>query len=366
MWVPAAASVPTKATIQFKAKGVPKYLPKISLDGGGGLFAFGFYFLQGRDITWKTRNRIKCRGRRGGGNRSQAFRVSCSLPNLVHATVLINNSVTPSRVQTEEHKENVFWARRYLGKWSDGFGVSRPHYEALALTQKFSSAKNYLNHYLRRSLWSWAQIIFKMKKKNQIHCCRLITINTRTEPQPPVITCLCKAASSLISSTWHMQALPSSPWHKGWENPAPRPAPRGRDKYQSPIWKPQPAEREWCSVHSSSAQPPVQAACCPLATAACSAHSPSTLFWSKEDHSCVLLCLGAPGAAALLDLYHVWFGFTADHWARFPFSLQLGTCQTRAAHLDVLPTSMCVPPPSSKNTLLLQAGKTGPPKTTWK
>lgn len=44
MWVPAAASVPTKATIQFKAKGVPKYLPKISLDGGGGLFAFGFYF----------------------------------------------------------------------------------------------------------------------------------------------------------------------------------------------------------------------------------------------------------------------------------------------------------------------------------
>lgn len=51
MWVPAAASVPTKATIQFKAKGVPKYLPKISLDGGGGLFAFGFYFLQGRDIT---------------------------------------------------------------------------------------------------------------------------------------------------------------------------------------------------------------------------------------------------------------------------------------------------------------------------
>lgn len=110
----------------------------------------------------------------------------------------------------------------------------------------------------------------------------------------------------------------------------------------------------------------MEAACCPLATPACSARSPLTLFWSKEDHSCVLLCLGAPGAAALLDLYHVWFGFTADRWARFPFSLQLGTCQSRAAHLDVLPTAMCIPPPSSKNTLLLQAGKTGPPKTTWK
>lgn len=36
--------------------------------------------------------------------------------NLVHTTVLINNSVTPSRVQTKEHKENVFQARRYLGK----------------------------------------------------------------------------------------------------------------------------------------------------------------------------------------------------------------------------------------------------------
>lgn len=44
MWVPAAASVPTKATIQFKAKGVSKYLPKISLDGGGGLFGLVFIF----------------------------------------------------------------------------------------------------------------------------------------------------------------------------------------------------------------------------------------------------------------------------------------------------------------------------------
>lgn len=51
MWVPAAASVHTKATIQFKAKGVPKYLPKISLDGGGGLFGVFCFFLQGRDIT---------------------------------------------------------------------------------------------------------------------------------------------------------------------------------------------------------------------------------------------------------------------------------------------------------------------------
>lgn len=135
----------------------------------------------------------------------------------------------------------------------------------------------------------------------------------------------------------HVQPLSSFPWHEGWESPAPRPDARGRDNYQYLLQKLKHAEHQWCSVHRSSTQTSVQAACCPLVMAACLAHSPLTLFWSKEDHNCVLLC---PGAAALLNLYHVWFGFTAEHWARFPFSLQLGTCQTCAAHLNALPTSI--------------------------
>lgn len=64
-----------KATIQFKAKGVPKHLLKISLDGGGGL-AFLF---AGQDITWKSKNRISCRGGRGGGGGNHCFCISCSL-----------------------------------------------------------------------------------------------------------------------------------------------------------------------------------------------------------------------------------------------------------------------------------------------
>lgn len=68
-----------KQRFSSKPKVFPKHLPKISLDGGGGLIWFLVFCLQGREITWKTRNRINCRGRRGGGNCSQAFRVSCSL-----------------------------------------------------------------------------------------------------------------------------------------------------------------------------------------------------------------------------------------------------------------------------------------------
>lgn len=45
-----------------------------------------------------------------------AFAFLVPFPNLVHATVLINNSVTHSGVQTKEYKEDIFQARRYLGK----------------------------------------------------------------------------------------------------------------------------------------------------------------------------------------------------------------------------------------------------------
>lgn len=72
-WVPAAAFIPgNKATIQSKR--CSKHLLKVSLDGGGGLS----FLFAGQDITWKSKNRISCRGGRGGGG-NHCFCISCSL-----------------------------------------------------------------------------------------------------------------------------------------------------------------------------------------------------------------------------------------------------------------------------------------------
>lgn len=42
----------------------------------------------------------------------------------------------------------------------------------------------------------------------------------------------------------------------------------------------------------------------------------------------------------LCSISTVCFGFAAEQWACFLFSLQLDTCHTRAAHLNVPPTSI--------------------------
>lgn len=114
------------------------------------------------------------------------------------------------------------------------------------------------------------------------------------------------------------------------------------------------------ALSTAAASRPLQAACCSLAMAACLARSLLTLFWSREEHNRVLLSPGHPGVAAPLSLNPVWFGFAAEPWAYCPFSPQFSICQ------HALRISTCFPPPSSKNILLSQAGKTGPPKTTWK
>jgi len=138
----------------------------------------------------------------------------------------------------------------------------------------------------------------------------------------------------------HVQPLSSSPWHEGWESPAPRPAPRGGDKCQCLLRNLQLAGHQWCSVHSSSTQTLVQAACCPLVMAACLAHSALASFWSKEDHSCVLLCPGAPGVAAPAQSLWpvVWVHYRA--LSLFSFLSAVRYLPTHAAHLNALPTSI--------------------------
>lgn len=153
----------------------------------------------------------------------------------------------------------------------------------------------------------------------------------------PVITFLCKRLLSPFFyhlTHAHVQPMSPSPWHEGWESPAPSP-----DKYQHLFQKLQLAEHRWCPVHSSSIQTSADSLLFPSDGCLLGTFPFDFVLEQGGAQPCPAQSrTPRSGSSAQSQPCVVWVCRRAMDL--LPFLSAIQYLPTHAAHLNVLPTSI--------------------------